>query len=152
VVFIAISTIFSPVTIATFGESQQVYIQITSDGHIFPSSAPIHRNGDIYTLTSDIDGTISVEKCNAILNGADYETKNINFWDVENLILENLNVATSVLINGCTNTTIRNCTIVSENEGVWIANSVYTTIYYSNISTSGNSALIIGDSQINNIT
>jgi len=52
-------------------------ICIRPDGTIDPSSAPIQRDGDIYTLTGDIEMTpdsngIVIEKDNVVLDGAGY--------------------------------------------------------------------------------
>lgn len=47
-------------------------IRITSDGSIVPSTAPIHRNGNIYTFIDDIHASIVVDKDNILINGAGY--------------------------------------------------------------------------------
>jgi parallel beta-helix repeat protein len=44
-------------------------IIINTDGSISPSSAPIHQTGDTYTMTSNMEGNISVEKKNITLDG-----------------------------------------------------------------------------------
>lgn len=50
-------------------------IYIRADGSIDPTTAPIQRNGDMYTLTdnitSDFDG-IMIERNNMTLDGAGY--------------------------------------------------------------------------------
>jgi parallel beta-helix repeat protein len=49
---------------------------IKSDGSVDPSTAPIHRDGNIYTFTDDIVGyTIMVEKDNITLDGGGYTLK-----------------------------------------------------------------------------
>jgi parallel beta-helix repeat protein len=46
---------------------------IRADGSVDPSTAPIHRKGDIYTFTDNIVGyTIIVEKDNIVLDGGGY--------------------------------------------------------------------------------
>jgi hypothetical protein len=65
---IIVSIAFFP---PVFPASQQS-ITINSDGSINPSSAPINRNGDIYTLSSDISTPIDVKLNNIILDGADH--------------------------------------------------------------------------------
>ena len=47
-----------------------VPIRIESDGSINPSNVPIQRDGDLYTFTDDICGTIVVDKDNIIIDGA----------------------------------------------------------------------------------
>jgi hypothetical protein len=55
-------------------------IYIRADGSIDPPQAPIQRNGDIYTLTSNItsgnDGII-IERNNMTLDGAGYTVQGI---------------------------------------------------------------------------
>ena len=47
-------------------------VYIRCDGTIEPSSAPVKRNGDIYTMEGDIFGSIVIEKSNITLNGANH--------------------------------------------------------------------------------
>ncbi len=47
-------------------------IHIKPDGTIEPTNVPIQRNGDVYTFTADICGTIIVEKDNITIDGAGY--------------------------------------------------------------------------------
>jgi hypothetical protein len=44
-------------------------ITINADGNISPSTAPIQQAGNTYVLTSDLNGSISVERNNSILDG-----------------------------------------------------------------------------------
>jgi parallel beta-helix repeat protein len=54
---------------------QPAYV-IQSDGSINPSSAPILRNGNTYTLTANIEGyTIGVERDNIMLDGAGFTVR-----------------------------------------------------------------------------
>jgi parallel beta-helix repeat protein len=46
------------------------YITINADGTITPPTVPIHRDGNRYTLTGDIGGSIRVLKDNIIIDGA----------------------------------------------------------------------------------
>ncbi len=50
--------------------AQTIYIQ--SDGSIVPASAPIRRDGDAYTITSDIFSPIAVDKANIVIDGAGF--------------------------------------------------------------------------------
>lgn len=53
---------------------------IRTDGSIDPSTAPIRRDGDIYTLTDNIVGyTIIVERNNIVLDGSGYSLKGNGF-------------------------------------------------------------------------
>ncbi|MCL5877066.1 MAG: hypothetical protein M1540_04560 [Candidatus Bathyarchaeota archaeon] len=63
-------------------------IIIRPDGSITPSDAPIKRNGDIYTFTDNVYGTVKIQKSNIVLNGAGYTLSGpyngsqINVWVV----------------------------------------------------------------------
>jgi parallel beta-helix repeat protein len=45
-------------------------VTIKADGSIDPSTAPIQRNGDVYTLVGDIDDYVLLERNNTIFDGA----------------------------------------------------------------------------------
>ncbi|MGD6852810.1 MAG: right-handed parallel beta-helix repeat-containing protein [Candidatus Bathyarchaeia archaeon] len=49
---------------------QRIYIQ--QDGNVSPSDAPLQRDGNTYTLTADAYATITIQKSNIILDGADH--------------------------------------------------------------------------------
>ncbi len=84
-IFLALSALF--LTGSTFGvystNAQSINtsfeeIHITADGSIVPSTAPIQRNGNTYTLTADIISAfgangIIVERNNIILDGAGHK-------------------------------------------------------------------------------
>ncbi len=50
----------------------RIDVTIRTDGSIDPPTAPITRIGNTYKLTSDITGSITVEKFNIIVDGAGY--------------------------------------------------------------------------------
>lgn len=62
-------TFISP-TIAAYDTIQTVVIQ--PDGSISPSTVPIQRNGDTYTLTGNISATMRIHRSNIVLDGAGY--------------------------------------------------------------------------------
>jgi len=47
-------------------------IVIRQDGSIYPPDVPIQRNGEVYTFTNNIYGTVKIQKSNIVLNGAGY--------------------------------------------------------------------------------
>jgi parallel beta-helix repeat protein len=47
-------------------------VTIGDDGSVDPSTAPIQRNGDVYTFTGNINGYLVVEKGNIVIDGAGY--------------------------------------------------------------------------------
>ena len=48
------------------------HIYIRQDGSVSPVDAPIQRSGDIYTFTSDLYATITIQRSGIVLNGAGY--------------------------------------------------------------------------------
>jgi parallel beta-helix repeat protein len=50
-------------------------IYIRADGSVDPETAPIQRDGNLYTFTDDIFDGIVVEKDNIVIDGADYMVK-----------------------------------------------------------------------------
>jgi hypothetical protein len=60
---------------SAFAQPDFQTVRIFVDGTIEPASAPIQRNGDIYTLTGDLYGLIIIEKSNIVFDGAGYTVK-----------------------------------------------------------------------------
>lgn len=71
-ILLALIILFSvaALPLAYLATSQQ--ITIDQDGSINPASAPINRNGSLYTLTSDLSIPIDVKSSNIILDGKGY--------------------------------------------------------------------------------
>lgn len=85
-------------------------IYIRADGSVEETSK-IQRDGDIYTLISDISGSIVVERDNVVLNGAGYRLQgdgnengitlsDINYVTVKNLKLSTFNIGIVVMRSG----------------------------------------------------
>jgi hypothetical protein len=100
-------------------------IYIRSDGSIEPSSAPILHNGNIYTLTDNIQNcNITIQRNNITLNGAGF--------DLQGPGMNVFNVA-AVSLN-CSNVTIFNFHIFNWSLGVLGAfdNNTIQSNYFSN--------------------
>ena len=94
---------------------------IRSDGSIDPSSAPIHRDGDIYTFTDNIVGyTIIVEKDDIILDGGGYTLK--GYGSEGNFSLKGYADPTGILIMQQNGVTVRNMKISGFSYGIKITN------------------------------
>ncbi|MCW3982919.1 MAG: hypothetical protein NWE96_02870 [Candidatus Bathyarchaeota archaeon] len=74
-------------------QQQQTVMQniiIRPDGSFTPADAPIARNGEVYTFTDNIYGTVKIQKSNIILDGAGYTLSGpyngsqVNVWVVGN--------------------------------------------------------------------
>jgi parallel beta-helix repeat protein len=78
-------------------------IYIRADGSVDPPTAPIQRNGNIYTIigniVSDADGIV-IQRSNIIMNGNGYtlqgpgavDTKGFGVSDVNNVTIQNVNI------------------------------------------------------------
>jgi parallel beta-helix repeat protein len=124
--------------VTPFGTS----IIIRTDGSVFPSTAPIQRNGDTYTLTSDV--TLSIEQAvnesmsylsmivardNVVFDGASHVLQG------PELIPGSTDPSTSCMfLKGRSNVTIKNVKIKSFSGGVILGGSSNNRIMNNNIS------------------
>ena len=125
-----------------------IYIQ--ADGTIYPISAPIQRNGNVYTLTgninSDTDGIV-IETNNTILDGAGHSIQGTNTPS-----------SNGIYLSGNYNVTIKNIDIKGFESGILlyaystynniIGNTVESNVYGVNCWAYADNNRIIG----NNIT
>jgi nitrous oxidase accessory protein NosD len=104
-------------------------VTISSDGNVKPSTAPIQRNGNLYTFTGDLNGPLLIDKNNIVIDGADYTL-------LGNGTLNGLYIRTSqtgISLTGRSNVTIENLRIENYVDAVNIYSSRYITISGSNI-------------------
>lgn len=103
-------------------------ITINSDGSISPSDAPMSVKKGTYKLTSDVEGTITIEKGDIFLNGDGYTmigdksgnaitVDGLSGIRIENFIIENFEYAIS--LNEVTDSKIMNNEISNVRAGVW---------------------------------
>jgi hypothetical protein len=106
-------------------------IYIRADGSVDPSTAPIQRNGDIYTLTGDMEPTLLgstflvIERSNMTLDGADHTlncyhnplaspTTAVGVTGMSNITLTNLTItgfACCISLSDCFNITVTASTL-----------------------------------------
>lgn len=121
-------------------------IYIRSDGSVDPSSAPISRNGNIYTLTATINGSgIVIQRDNVILDGAGHilqgggNGNGAAFLYRNNVTIRNMKVVDfsyGIWFNHCTNSGVSGNNVTKNTYGVVFSNSS------SSDSISGNSILL----------
>ncbi|MCJ7770712.1 right-handed parallel beta-helix repeat-containing protein [Candidatus Bathyarchaeota archaeon] len=94
-------------------------IYIRPDGSVEPSSSPLQKNGDVYTLTasinSDTDG-ITIQRANVVLNGAGYTLQGTGASNSYGI---------GLIMNNCT---VKDLKIKGYAYGFWIQssnNSIY---------------------------
>ena len=108
-------------------------IVIQSDGSINSTTAPIVRNGDVYTQTSDIfNQTIFIQKNNIVFDGAnhllqgnpysDFLSQNgVEIQNVNGVTLRNLNFISffqGIMVQNCTNLTLENNNFTNNSNGI----------------------------------
>lgn len=95
---------------------------INSDGTVDPSTAPIRRNGETYTLTDNITGyAIIINRNNITLDGAGHTLRGLGYANVTKY-MEFLN--SGVFVRGVHGVTVRNMRISGFYDGI------YASIYY----------------------
>jgi parallel beta-helix repeat protein len=108
----------------------QETIYIRSDGSVDPPTAPIQREGDLYTLTgniiSDVSGIV-IERDNMTLNGADYRIQGTEQAYDYHFDYRGID------ISGKSNITIKNTSIKGFSFGINIDVSSHNTLFGNNI-------------------
>ena len=95
-------------------------IYIRADGSIDPPTAPIQRDGDVYTFTDNIYDEIVVERDNIVIDGNGYT-------------LQGSGTGTGIYLSGRTNVTVRNTQIKTFYYGIWLGFSSNNSISGNNI-------------------
>ena len=118
-------------------------IYIRADGSIDPSTAPIQRDGDIYTLTgnitSDTDGIV-IERDNMTLDGKGYSIQGAKVaYSIGIYLIERTNV------------TIRNTRIEKFDYGIELLRSSNNTISENNVTDNHTGGICFEESSDNSI-
>ena len=118
-------------------ESQSLEsIYIRADGSV-EGTDKIHRDGDVYTLISGINGSIVVERNNVVLNGADYRLQGdgnengITLEDIRNTTVKNLKISNfniGIVVMGSNNNEISKNTITDNFRGLDLTASEKNTV------------------------
>jgi hypothetical protein len=96
-------------------------IYIRADGTVDPPTAPIQRDGDIYTFTDNIYDSIVVERGNIVIDGAGYTVQGTGAWN-----------STGIDLSGRSNVTIKNMEVKAFWNGIGLWNSLNNRIYHNN--------------------
>jgi parallel beta-helix repeat protein len=122
-------------------------IFIQQDGSVEPISAPIQRNGDIYTLTDDVasfsDGIV-IEIDGITLDGAGHTVQGI-----VNSSAPSTNETTGINLTGQSNVTIENTNVMGFTDGIMLSASNnlenvsnFNTIVGNNLTSDGNGIIL----------
>lgn len=144
-VLLLICTVGIAVKVENVKASGTIYIQ--SDGTVSPSDAPINRDGNVYTLTGDINESIVIQRDNIVLDGMgfytiegaeDLESKGIDLTGRSNVTLRNIKEIRAfgygIFLNMSSNILISNITVTANKvSGIYMENSSHNTIVENNL-------------------
>jgi parallel beta-helix repeat protein len=102
-------------------------VYIRSDGVVEPSTAPLQRNGDIYTLTNNLNNTIEIQRSNTVLDGNGYTLTKPDF-NASTIMMTPIGWLPGVRILGLNNVTIKNLRFSSCVTAVRVENSSNITV------------------------
>lgn len=112
--------------------SRTIYIR--ANGGVDPSTAPIQRDGDVYTFVANIYDEIVVERSDTVIDGEGHLLKGTLVWWTKGIYL-----------SGIDNVTIKNLKIQEFYTGIYIENSSYNIIAGNDISHTSSCIEIRGD-------
>ena len=132
-------------------------ITINADGSVTPSSAPIQRKGDTYTLTSDVEGSIVVKRNNTVLDGNEHIVAEISLIHMSNVTVKNFVLSIPTIVNsrfGFYAITIRDSskvTVINNTiTGIWGIYELMGYFYAGIFVEGGGSNTIIKNNLVNN--
>ena len=135
-------------------------VTIDAYGNIAPSTTPIFRMGNIFTLTENLNGAITVESSNIILDGNHYRLSGgLTLNNISNVTITNFNIVGGIdphntfigvygiLLNSDTRIRIENSTI----SGIWDIQAMNAVSYTGLIVQDGSFNTISGNVFMNNL-
>lgn len=115
-----------------------VTIYIKADGSVDPSTAPISVDGNTYTLTDNINGSIVVQKNDIIIDGSGY-------------ILRGEGSGKGIDLSQRSNITTKNVTVINFEYGIYLYSATLITLSENNITGNGNYGVLLVSSSNNYI-
>jgi parallel beta-helix repeat protein len=127
-------------------------ITINADGSISPSTAPIQQTSNIYSLTSDIVGSITVHTSNIILDGNGHTVSGVSLQGTLNVTVKNFVVTSQggrigISLNDASNNLIANNTV----SGFWSIQALNAITFAGIYVMGGNSNVIKQNNLLNNL-
>ncbi|MFB3889698.1 MAG: nitrous oxide reductase family maturation protein NosD [Candidatus Bathyarchaeia archaeon] len=115
------------------GRADPTVVYFRADGSIDPPSAPIQRDGNIYTFTANISDSIVVERDNIVVDGADHA-------------VQGPGSGVGIDLSGRSNVTIENMEIKGFFHGIRLWPAFNNTIYGNSITTNSIGIFLWGSS------
>ena len=138
-------------------------IYIRADGTVDPTTAPIQREGNVYTLTDNIVyQSIVVEKDDIVVDGAGYTlqgtgvllSKGIDLTGRSNVTIKNVKIKAfwcGIYLSGSSNNTVSGNNATNNGHGISLRDSSnYNTISGNNITENGDDGIWLLRSSNNN--
>jgi parallel beta-helix repeat protein len=136
-------------------------IHIKADGSVDPSTAPIHYDGNLYTLTDDIeDYSVVVERDNIVVDGAGHTLQGVGggngvtLTGRNNVKIINISIrkfSSGIVLSSSTNDTVAENIITGSGYGVYLDYSSNTNITGNNITANNWEGIYLGYSSNNSI-
>jgi parallel beta-helix repeat protein len=123
-------------------------IYVRADGSVDPSNAPIERDGDVYTFSSDI--FIGSDYGSPPARGIVVERDNITIEGNEHLLQGVGGVLVGIDLSGRRHVTVKNAQIKNFGAGIYLFDSSNDTVSGNNI-TNNNDGIRLGSSSNNTI-
>ncbi|MDI9577043.1 MAG: NosD domain-containing protein [Thermoproteota archaeon] len=112
-------------------------IHIDSAGNVNPSTVPIQRNGDVYTLTGDIiNYTLIVQRDNIVIDGAEHTLRGY--------VQGNIYGSEAIELSGRNNVTIKNIVIEQFWKAIVAQSSSDITISENTLRDLGSTGIALG--------
>jgi parallel beta-helix repeat protein len=114
-------------------------ITINADGSISPSTAPIQQNGDTYTLTGDVIGSITVMRSNMTFDGNGHSLIALGTGHgVEGLSVGCNYYSSPPVLTGASNVTVKNLAVKGSVFGISLVETTNALIFNNTISETKN--------------
>ena len=146
--------LFSLIAIQPVHSVSSGTIFINQNGSVDPSSAPIHRSGETYSFTGNVNSQIVVETDNIVLDGAGYMIQGSGSGVAINMTCSNVTVQNVNIINWAAgilgvfnNNTIKDSSITQCNCGIQIYAQYYVIL--SNDVEHNVNGILIGQGGLN---
>jgi parallel beta-helix repeat protein len=143
-VFLVVSAVSFAIRVEVAEASGTIYIR--ADGQVYPSTAPITRDGNVYTLTNNVSESIVVQRSNIVLDGAGFKVEGLGeLWSVgidlsetSDVTLRNIEVRSfwyGVFLNMTSNALITEIIAKNSNDSdIYSWNSTFNTVIRNNLS------------------
>jgi len=135
-------------------------IYIRADGSVDPPTAPIQRDGDVYTFNDNIYDSIAVERSNIVVDGAGYTVQGIEngtgiiLSHISNVTIKYVRVANydiGIGVYGSGNNNLIYNEVTNNSEGIVLGQSWYNILSSNNVSANHERGIYLDSSYSNNL-